>query len=167
MWSREAGGKCARSRGVGREEEKTKNSNVMGRRIGKTPCHPLQCGHLQLSKPPCLLSDPAKSLPSWPWGTRHQPSPLQPELQQRRGASLQPSAHFPLQSTGTECDCRAAWLYVRLCSRLVKVTTFSSAFVSLLAFLGRRTVVLLLHFPLSLLCCSCSCSWAPSRWRSL
>ena len=38
----------------------------------------------------CPLSDPAKPLCSWPWGTRHQPPALQPELWQRRGASLQP-----------------------------------------------------------------------------
>ena len=93
MWSREAGGKGPGSRGVGGKEDKTKIGNVTGRRIGKTPCHLLQCGHLPLSKPPCLLSDPAKSLPSWPWGTRHQPPPLQPDLQ--RGAAPL-SSHVPI-----------------------------------------------------------------------
>ena len=101
MWGREAGGKGPGSRRVGSEEDKTKIGNFMGRRTGKTPCHLLQCGHLLLSKPPCLLSDPSKALPSWPWGTRHQLPPLQPELQ--RGA-------VPLSSHVPRSLCRAQGL---------------------------------------------------------
>ena len=48
-------------------------------------------------------------LPSWPWGSMHEPPPVQPELQQSRAASPQARVHRPLQRTGAESDCLGLW----------------------------------------------------------
>ena len=66
----------------------------------KNPHYSLQCRHLPLSKLP-----PRMPLPSWPWGSMHEPPPVQPELQQSRAASPQARVHRPLQCTGAESHC--------------------------------------------------------------
>ena len=101
---------------------------------------------------PCLLSHPAKPLPSRPWGPGLEPLPQQPELQQRAGASLLQHAHFSLHSKGAESDCPAVLLSGMRCAQLGEVKAFLSASVSLPPFFpfgGRVTVLLLVSSPLS------------------
>jgi len=119
------GGKFPGSRDVIREGVEMKTRTVVGGRIQKPPCDPLQCRALSLSKPPCLLSQPPKPLSSGLWAPSHEPPPLQQSSSRARG---QLSGHISISllqitgaqnSTARQCWCLGggvhSWGRVTLC----------------------------------------------------
>jgi len=145
------------------EGEESENRNVVRRRTERTQYDPLQCRALPL-RPLRLLSHLAKPLPSGPWDPRHEPPPLQPALQQSRGAALQPQVQSPLQSTGSESSCPAVLVSGRWCAQLGKSSTELRAWLPL-PFQTLTVFSLFLHLSVFLFLLFCSCCQRLWGWE--